>query len=352
MRIMIRRKAIVMGWLAVASCSGASQQCPEGERPQLDCANSEIDFQGQSVQGGAKVSFGALAVGGQLATEDKALREIDQATSQYVIEWRRLCQEYNACVLDRDTYSVRSENLRRRVAGIPEMQERIASAGDDPEARAQAVSAAYVALVPEETRTELGLEFTALVQKPGEPGLRPASQGEQLVTDTRVAFVVSTSKPAYVYLFQRDPKGTTNVLFPDSRIAVANPIPAQTQVRIPAGEATFRLNEKDVGIERVFVVASLAPVASMQEAVDKLNSGSGENTALKAVTGVEAKKAGTSCRTRALELDDTATTGCVRSRGLELDDSSTAGRATSLSAQTEAADSMIVQVFAFEHAAK
>jgi hypothetical protein len=327
--------------------------CQEGKRPQLDCASSEIDFQGQNVSGGANVGFGALSVGGQLQTEDKALREIDTATSQYVVEWRRLCQEYNACVLDAGTYSVRSENLRRRVAGIPEIKETIVAAGADPVARAKALSAAYTALVPEESRTELGLEFTAFVQKPGEPALRPASQGELLVTDTRVAFAVSTSKPAYVYLFQRDPKGGINVLFPDARIPISNPIPAQTQVRIPAGDATYRLNAKDIGTERVFIVASLTPVASMQEAVDKLNSGGGETTALKSMTGVETKAAGPSCRTRALELDDPASASCVRSRGLELDDAdSAAPTKASLSARTEAADSTIVQVFAFEHAAK
>lgn len=326
--------------------------CQEGERPQMSCASSEIDFQGKNVSGGANVGFGALSVGGQLQTEDKALREIDDATSQYVVEWRRLCQEYNACVLDRETYSVRSENLRRRLAGIPEIKETIVAAGADPLARAKAISAAYTALVPEESRTELDLEFTVLAQKPDEPALRPAGQGELLVTDTRVAFVVSTSKPAYVYLFQRDPTGGINVLFPDARIPVSNPIPAQALVRIPAGDATYRLNEKDVGTERVYIVASLTPVASMQEAVDKLNSGGGETAALKSMTGVETKAAGTSCRTRALELDDTAAAGCVRSRGLELDEPGTAGGAASLSARTEAADSMIVQLFAFEHAAR
>ena len=156
-----------------------------------------------------------------------------------------------------------------------------------------------------------------------------------------------------VYLFQRDPKGATNVLFPDARIAVVNPIPAQPQVRIPAGDATYRLNEKDLGTESVYVVASLSPVASMQEAVDKLNSGSGETTALKAMTGVEPKKAGASCRTRALELDDSGPATCVRSRGLEFDDASgTSPTKGSLFARTEAADSMIVQVFAFGHAKK
>jgi hypothetical protein len=321
--------------------------CMGEERPPLDCA-SEFKYDGRKIEGG----FSAVGLGGANAkTEESALRAIDKETEQYVAQSRRLCDEYNKCVVDRATYSTRSENLRRRMSKAPELLDEVKSATDE-DARRKALAKAYVQLVPDDARRELGLEFSVEAQRPTDASARAIGQGERLPTGTKVAFVLKPSKAAYVYLFQKGPDGKVNVLFPDTRIATKNPLTAGSTLRFPPGTASFKLNDKDIGTERVYLVASLDPVVSLDGALEKANGGGAPTGALAQVTQVDRRATDTpkGC-TRALELDDGAPPRCIRSRGLELDDdkgASTARRA-SFSAQTEAADSVIVQVFAFEH---
>jgi hypothetical protein len=98
----------------VVACGGsggsdakAPVQCGGEARVQLDCS-TEFKYEGRNIEGG----FSALGVGSANAkTDEVALRQIDQQTEQYAAQARRLCDEYNACVLDKDTYATRSENL-------------------------------------------------------------------------------------------------------------------------------------------------------------------------------------------------------------------------------------------------
>ena len=102
-------------------------------------------------------------------------------------------------------------------------------------------------------------------------------------------------------------------------------------------------------------MASLDPVVSLASAMDKANGGAAPSGALAQVAQAQERSgpAPKGC-TRALELDEgDSNAKCVRSRGLEYDDAdSKAGpvaQPASFRARTEAADSVIVQVFAFEH---
>lgn len=336
--------------LPAAACGGpdarsAVPTCNGEERPPLDCS-SEFKYDGRKIEGG----FSAAGLGGANAkTEEAALRAIDKETEQYVAQSRRLCDEYNKCVVDKATYSTRSENLRRRMSKAPELLDEVKGAKDE-DARRKALAKAYVQLVPDESRRELSLDFAVEAQRPGEGAARPIAQGERLGTGTRVAFVVRPSKGAYVYLFQKSPDGKVNVLFPDARIPTKNPLPASAALRLPPGTASFKLNDKDIGTERVYLVASLDPVVSLDGAIEKANGGGAPTGSLAQVTQVAARDDGAKkgC-TRALELDDGPTPTCVRSRGLELDDEAPASAGASFRARTEAADGTIVQVFAFEH---
>ena len=126
-------------------------------------------------------------------------------------------------------------------------------------------------------------------------------------------------------------------------------------MRLPPGSASFKLNDEDIGTERVYLVASLDPVVSLDGAMDTSSGGAPPTGALAQVTQAEDKASGKGC-TRALELDDGDATQprCIRSRGLEYDDGASgsgapAAKQASFRARTEAADSVIVQVFAFEH---
>ncbi|HYQ16251.1 MAG TPA: DUF4384 domain-containing protein, partial [Polyangiaceae bacterium] len=176
----------------------------------------------------------------------------------------------------------------------------------------------------------------------------PITPGSSLPTETRVAFSLQVSHPAHVYLFQKSPDGKLSVLFPDARIAATNPIAAGTELRIPTGSGAFRLNDKDIGTERVYVVASLEPLPNLAQAASQVASGGEPQGALAKATQVPSNKAEPNCNQRGLELDDSAPSGCVRPRGLELEPEPTSPSA-SLRARTEAADGVLFQVFTFEH---
>jgi hypothetical protein len=320
----------------------SGMRCENEDRPQLNC-ESEFKYEGRKIEGG----FSAIGLGGMSAkTDETALRAIDKETEQYAAQTRRLCDEYNKCVIDRATYATRSENLRRRISKVPELYDGVKGATDD-DSRRKALAKAYSQLVPDENRRELALDFVVNAQKSGDSQARPIAAGDKLATGTKVAFILRPSKNAYVYLFQRGPDGKVNVLFPDSRIATKNPLAATTALRIPSGEQSFKLNDKDLGTERVYIVASLDPISSLAGAVDR----DGASGAVGQVIAARSGTGGKGCA-RALELDDAAPK-CVRPRGLELDGAEASGGASgepaSFRARTEAADSVIVQVFAFEH---
>jgi hypothetical protein len=341
---------VVLAGVMVAACGGgkADPATPAGscggqERPQLDCA-SEVRYDATSVKGGVNI-IGLGSASGDV--EQKALREIDKQTGLYIAEAHRLCDEYNKCVLDKDTYAVRSENLRRRMAQAPELIDGLKSAqGDD--ARRMALSKAYRALVPDDARTEVKLSLSVLAQRPTETAMAPLASGGAVPTGSHLAFVVNVSQAAYVYLFQKSSSGSVDVLFPDPRIPVNNPLPQGSPLRIPQGTAGFKLDDKDIGTESVYVVAALHPMSQLASAADRARAGSAPSGALAQVTAIDP-----TCKTRGLSLDTDAPPdpGCVRSRGLSLDDGSApaGGAPASLSATSEAADDTIATVFRFEH---
>jgi hypothetical protein len=343
-------KAILILGLGLAACGGGSPKSPSGacggeERPQLDCSN-EFNYDATNINGG----FSALGIGSLDAkTEQKALREIDTETQQYIVQSRRLCDEYNKCVVDRETYALRAENLRRRVAKLPELYETLKSTASDPEQQRKALSKAYTELVPAETRTELKLSLTVAARTPTQSDPVAIQEGAKLPSGTRVSFAVSVSRPAYVYLFQKSPSGALNVLFPDDRITVKNPVAAGQELRIPQGGASFKLDNADIGTERVFVVASLEPLSSLAQAVSGLQNGGTPAAPVVAVTQIS--KPAACPKTRALSFEeDQPSSGCTRERGLSLEeDSAPSGQPASVTARTEAGDSVIARAFSFEH---
>jgi hypothetical protein len=228
---------------------------------------------------------------------------------------------------------------------VPELYDGLKAATDD-EARRKALATAYQELVPDEQRRELAMELRVNATRPGETMSTVIGPGTSLPTDTRISFSVRVTHPAYIYFFQKSPDGALNVLFPDARIALTNPVAAATELRIPAGEASFRLNEKDVGTERVYVVASLEPLDNIAQAAQRVAGGSPPDGQLASVSSIPANSG--DCKQRALELDEGAPP-CVRSRGLELDEAPPGEEKASLRARTEAADTVLVQVFGFEH---
>ncbi|HYQ15167.1 MAG TPA: hypothetical protein VEQ58_05410, partial [Polyangiaceae bacterium] len=157
-------------WL-LAACGGGGAgggdaktpvKCGAEERVQLSC-ESEFKYDGRRIEGG----FSALGFGNASAkTDEMALRQIDQQTEQYAAQAKRLCEEYNACIVDKDTYATRSENLRRRMSKAPELYDGLKAAGADSEQRRKALADAYRELVPDEQRRELSLSLAVQARKP------------------------------------------------------------------------------------------------------------------------------------------------------------------------------------------
>lgn len=317
----------------------SGMKCDGEDRPQLDCT-TEFNYDGRKIEGG----FSAIGLGGANAkTEQQALRSIDKETEQYAAQARRLCDEYNKCVIDKATYSTRSENMRRRMSKAPELLDEVKAAKDDA-SRRKALAKAYTALVPDDARRELALDFAVMAQRPSDASPRAISKSESLPTGTKLAFMLQPSRSAYVYLFQKGPDGKINVLFPDTRIATTNPLAAGATLRIPSGASqTFKLNDKDIGNETVYIVASLEPLAQLG------NTAGPPSAAMTQVSRASDPDAAPNC-TRALELDESPP--CVRPRGVELDEGTPAAPSAppaSFRARTEAADSVIVQSFTFAH---
>lgn len=323
----------------------APPRCGGEERPQLDCS-TEFNYDSTKIEGG----FTALGLGAMNATtEQKALREIDQETARYAAQTRRLCDEYNKCVIDRETYAVRSENLRRRLGKVPELYEALKSA-DSPEAKRAALAAAYREIVPDEARSDLSVGFAVSAARPGDVSAKAIREGDSLPSGSRVSFWVEVSHPAYVYLAQRSNHGRIDVLFPDARITVRNPLPAHTQLRIPQGGAEFKL-DSNTGTERVYLVASLTPLTSLEQALSGAAAGQAPSAPLQRLS--QLGETPNCASQRGLSFDEAPPPNtCARQRGLSFEPAAGSFSApASTVVRTEAADTLIARVFTFQHVA-
>jgi hypothetical protein len=358
----LRQAAVPLGILVLvaAACGGkgaadqGSANCAGVARPRIDC-ESEIKYDGINTSGGANV----LNLGSASAKyEDVAIRRIDEHVEKYIATQSRLCRDYNACVIDAAAYHDEEKTLRDQVMEIVPTAAKVAASTSESE-RTRLLSQLYVSAVPSADRPE-SIEFKMSVDgelpadlasiKPGSFILKP---NEPLPTDARVSFTFEVSSDAYLYIFQNSPKSGITVLFPDDRLGTRNPLPAGSTKRIPDGAQRFRVNDKDVGTEKVYVVVSHTPVGSMQAALAKVSAGQitdvGQVPTLSTLAAVAPGQS--SCKTRALELEGPPA-GCSKSRGLVLDDPEAPTARASMTVRTDPGDNMIVKVFPFEHVTK
>jgi hypothetical protein len=343
-------------WALVASaCSSAATPevsgCGDKPRERIDCS-SEIAYQGSKTEGGFGVA--GLASGGA-GNETRALRRVDEETERFIAMQSRLCRDYNACVLDADTYARESKQIRERVTRIPELAAAVRSAPSETE-RVRAMDELYRSAVPEERRPEeVSFRFEMKAELPASAGGKrfAVAPGDMLPTGARVSFEVSVSADAHVYIFQSSPKSGLTVLFPDARIGTQNPLREGQIAAIPGGKQSFRLDDKDLGTERVFIAVSRERVANLDDALARVASGKvnalADDAVLARVGGMDEGGAD-KCKTRGLVLDTGTPAGCARSRGLVLDGPSEEG--ASIAARTEPGDDLIVKVLPFQHVAE
>jgi hypothetical protein len=347
----------VAGIVAVASScvvkSANSVECGTEQRPSVDCTN-EISYQGYKADGG----FGILnLVSGSAKFQEVALRRIDEETERFLAAQTHLCRDYNACALDKSTYTAQSSDLREHLTKVGTLVDKVKSAPNEDD-KLIALGELYEHTVPAEKRVEeVALKLAFEAELPSEGGVFTVRPGMPLPTNARAWAWVEVTPKAYVYIFQKTQNGSVAVLFPDERIGTKNPLASNTRVRIPNEPLKFKLNDKDVGTEQVYFAASRTPLASLDAALARVREGKvtsiNEDNLLKGFTALPPSGSGgdgTKCR--AFELDvpaGGASGGCTRSRGLELDVSGGFGEGASVGAVTEPGDSLIVYSFAFEH---
>jgi hypothetical protein len=197
-------------------------------------------------------------------------------------------------------------------------------------------------------------QLRVLAQRLGTSHVELLKGGENLRQGDRVAFEVDVSPACHVYLLQRTrASGALNVLFPSDQIAVRNPIPSFRVVRIPDGNDWFEIDNEDIGVESVFIVASPFEVGRLSESVSTLESTAGRTLAERALTRV-AQDPSEKCKGATLAMNALETGGdpCLRrTRGLKLASAQKAEKAMSLSLKSADHDDTVMAVFLFEHVA-
>ncbi|MFO0755428.1 MAG: DUF4384 domain-containing protein [Byssovorax sp.] len=290
--------------------------------------------------------------------EKKAIERIRAQLDKVARDEAELCGGAGS-EADRAAKKAAIEERRESLIALIKALETASSAGK----RKRALDALYRDAVPVAERPEeITFRFGVSAELPGGGGEIDIAPGTELPTDTRVRFRVEVSQRSNVYIFQKAPNGAITVLFPEPRIGTKNPLEGGVLTEIPPNGQRFRLNDKDIGTENVYLVVSRAPLPSLDAALTRVKDGSistvGQNDLLKALATVSPGAPPAGCATRALELDApqaSSTSGeCRRSRGLVLDDPGDRpeGKGRQMEVRTDAGDDLIVKVFPFRHVRK
>jgi hypothetical protein len=119
-----------------------------------------------------------------------------------------------------------------------------------------------------------------LARRGGSGEEKPLQNGEKLVAGDMVAFDFTVSPAAHVYLVQRTrATGALRVLFPNPDItSVGNPLPAGARVRIPGPDQAFEVDNEDLGLENVYVIASPRALPRLHDALARLEGEIALNT--------------------------------------------------------------------------
>ncbi len=350
----------VLALVHLSACGDANFpiDCPSGEqRVKLDCT-SEIAYQGVKGEGSVSV-LDIAGISGNY--EETAIRRTSEHIEQFASMHTRLCREYNSCVIDQTEYRAKADDIQKRLTLVPVLSDMVKNAKTEGE-RIKALDQLYRAIVPDEARVEeISFRFGFAARFPESLGggdfvLAP---GGTVTTDTKVWITVEVSKDAYLYMFQTTPTGEISVLFPNPVLqGLSNPLIGGTSVRLPPSATQhFRVNDKDIGIEKVYFVVSKEPVDNLGASLAKVHAGDinalSQDSLLQSVAAVPISGQQSDCTSRSLEI--VTESGCTSPRGLEIVDASgasssgTSSAPPSMELRSSPGDSRIVKVFHFEH---
>lgn len=129
---------------------------------------------------------------------------------------------------------------------------------------------------PRREAAALRLAVRLLTARAGDPAEKfaPLAADSPLRTGDKVVFQVTPSRRVYVYIVQRAARGRLHVLFPDPDIAASNPLNAST-LRLPT--TTSFVLDREVGHEKVFVVASLHEQTDLEARIEGARRGAGRS---------------------------------------------------------------------------
>lgn len=324
----------------------------DDRRRALDC-DAEVSYQGIKTEGGVSVlSLGSA----QGSFADTALRQCNDKIQAYITTQTRLCREYNACIITGERYHEAAKEASDHLNGVSRLAVAAAGASD---ARAQIDAASKIS-------AELGGQAPLTARLAVQATLPSSVGGGSLVlpanhplpTNAEAAFRVELPRAANLYLFQVNSAGKVNVLFPHIAVTLHNPLPANSIVRIPQNGLAYRLDDNDLGTERVYILVSVNPLTELEKTLKRYASGEvGEVKQdpglAELVASDHSKNCGTSTRDLKLvkEAASSSSTGCVTSRGMALAPETNSGQGAGYSLETSSVvgGDLILKVFPFLH---
>lgn len=310
----------LFAWAALALLSACDRSAGHGSAVNRAKCDT-IEYEARSLSARVEVPQKA---GVQIDTSAQAIREVDEHVEKYFAQWRTVCMDYRNGALTREEYREESQRIRMAMERFEVLALRLEKAST-PEEFEAALKETWTAVLPEEQSVDITAEIRVMAKRPGKKDFSVAPPGANLPSGSEIFSIVKLSRPAHLQIYQVDAKGERVVLFPDARIPLRNPIPGGQEVRLPAG-GVFFLDDLDLGLENLHVVASSDPPAAVAAAVSAPSSG-----------GVG------DCKTRGLHF---VADNCPRTRGLTLGPDATGA---SLAAANSAGEHGVHLVYLFHH---
>lgn len=317
----------MLGWVTAAAVGLVLGSCKRGGASGSPDCETDIRYDARKVEG--RVNAGKFGV--DAATSVAAVREVDSAVERYMSRWRTLCMDYKNGAMTPDEYRGEARSLRARMEQL-ESQLLVLEHAPDAASYQKALKEIYVAMVPPQQAVDLRLEFGVLAQRPGEQSFTAVAKDAAISTGTRVYFTVKTTAQAHVYLYQETAKGEVNVMFPHPKMPMANPLPADQDLRIPPAPGFFTLEAEGVGLEQVHIVASLEPLTRLETSLGKQQPSAAE----------------LACGARDLSYDPGVSCDEAQARTFGLTEPGNAP-GVSMTATNTAGARSIHQIFAFQH---
>ena len=231
---------------------GKTISCADGsQRIAASCASVD-QLKAQVLQLNAGIPKIGLGLSAQY--ESQALAQVASATQQLALELDAKCEQYNACVIDAETWLSAEERIRRHVQLV------------------QALAAAPSAMlgdllwsnaVPELAKERLQAHLQVQARTPG-GAYRVHESGAPLRSGDEVRLVLRLNRAAHVYLVLSSPSQEFSVVFPTPAAEPRNPLLPDVTHWIPNPRSGVFALDDVVGLERLDLVVSIAPIEELE----------------------------------------------------------------------------------------